>query len=138
MTDSDSLGSIRAGIMTQIVVHVDKDDCDKTTPAKTCHTEAGGRHNGLHIRFDDINVFVPNGNDSKKQVVHGIHGEARPGEILAIMGPTGSGKTTLLTAIAHTAEVSVDVLGRVSYSGKKWSKALKRSFLLFVFLGLCS
>ena len=65
---------------------------------------------GLHICFDSVNVHVPgpNGGD-KKQVIKDISGEACPGEILAIMGPTGSGKTTLLSVLSHTAQSAIEV-----------------------------
>ena len=35
----------------------------------------------------------------KKQILHGLSGYAKPGQILAIMGASGSGKTSLLNIL---------------------------------------
>ena len=38
--------------------------------------------------------------DGSRLLLDGLHGEAKPGRILAIFGPSGSGKTTLLNTLA--------------------------------------
>lgn len=39
-------------------------------------------------------------------ILNGVHGFARPKEVLAIMGPSGSGKTSLLNALSCRIGVS--------------------------------
>ncbi|KAL6758227.1 P-loop containing nucleoside triphosphate hydrolase protein [Haematococcus lacustris] len=50
---------------------------------------------------------------TRKQLLSGIGGVARPGRLLALMGPSGSGKTTLLNTLAG----QVPVNGALSLSG---------------------
>jgi ATP-binding cassette subfamily B protein len=62
-----------------------------------------------HIRFDKAAFQYPDGTD----VLHGITFEARPGELIALVGLTGAGKTTLISLIprfydASSGQVLVD------------------------------
>lgn len=58
-----------------------------------------------------------------KDILKGISGHARPGQILGIMGPSGSGKTTLLSALS--GRVKPDQ-GTISLNGEPLSKQLRR------------
>jgi len=48
-----------------------------------------------HVRFDHVAFHYPDGTD----VLHGITFEAKPGEMVALVGLTGAGKTTLVSLI---------------------------------------
>ncbi|XVF55363.1 hypothetical protein PTKIN_Ptkin06aG0031300 [Pterospermum kingtungense] len=76
-----------------------------------------------------------------KRLLNGISGEAREGEILAVLGPSGSGKTTLLDALAnridkHSLKGSVTLNGEVLESGlsKVISAYVMQDDLLFPML----
>ena len=48
-----------------------------------------------HVRFDEVTF----GYDRERAILEGVTLEARPGDILAIVGPTGAGKTTLVSLL---------------------------------------
>jgi ABC-type glutathione transport system ATPase component len=55
------------------------------------------------LTWEDVRVTVASGRPpgaSDVRILDGISGYARPGEVLAIMGPSGGGKTTLLHTLA--------------------------------------
>ena len=70
----------------------------------------------LTLTWRDVDCFVAGNNTEEpgfctwrpsclrkpnlKQALHGGWGEALPGELLAVMGPSGAGKTTLLNILA--------------------------------------
>ena len=63
-----------------------------------------------HVRFEDVAFTYPDGSD----VLHGIAFEARPGEMVALVGLTGAGKTTLVSLIPRFYSASA---GRVLVDG---------------------
>jgi ATP-binding cassette subfamily B protein/subfamily B ATP-binding cassette protein MsbA len=62
------------------------------------------------VGFEDVAFKYPDGTD----VLHGITFEARPGEMVALVGLTGAGKTTLVGLIPRFFDVSE---GRVLVDG---------------------
>lgn len=66
---------------------------------------------GMCISWEDVWVTVPNGRKGYKDILRGLTGYARPGELLAVMGPSGCGKSTLLDALAGEQIVIHMVLG---------------------------
>lgn len=60
----------------------------------------------------------------EKEILKGITGMVKPGEVLAMLGPSGSGKTTLLTALGGRLG---RVGGSITYNGKPFSNEMKRN-----------
>ncbi|GMI03669.1 hypothetical protein TrVE_jg3568 [Triparma verrucosa] len=59
----------------------------------------------INLSWKDIDYSITTYNKSTKsfdikQILKGINGQARAGQMVAIMGPTGSGKTSLLNVLA--------------------------------------
>jgi len=63
-----------------------------------------------HVQFDKVGFKYPDGTD----VLHDIAFEARPGEMIALVGLTGAGKTTLVSLIPRFFDVTD---GRVVIDG---------------------
>ncbi|MGW5055502.1 ABC transporter ATP-binding protein [Actinokineospora sp. NPDC004072] len=76
-------------------------------PESPRHLPADGA--GL-LRFEDVRFAYPSG----AEVLSGVDLEVRPGETVALVGPTGSGKTTLTALVARLADVTG---GRVTVDG---------------------
>jgi ABC-type multidrug transport system fused ATPase/permease subunit len=62
------------------------------------------------IRVEDVGFTYPNGT----RVLHDISFEAKPGEVIALVGLTGAGKTTLVSLIPRFYDPTV---GRVTIDG---------------------
>ena len=62
------------------------------------------------IQFEDVGFTYPNG----AQVLHDIAFEAKPGQVVALVGLTGAGKTTLVSLIPRFFEATT---GRVLIDG---------------------
>ncbi|KAK9066823.1 hypothetical protein SSX86_014146 [Deinandra increscens subsp. villosa] len=61
----------------------------------------------------------------ERNILNGITGTVRPGELMAVLGPSGSGKSTLLNALAGRLSVTT---GEVLANGRKLNKmVLKRT-----------
>jgi len=74
---------------------------------------------GIHVRLGGV------------EVLHDVDFTARPGEVMAIVGPNGSGKTTLMRAL--TGEVdhagSIEIGGCDIRTAKGWELAVRRAVL---------
>lgn len=55
----------------------------------------------------------------EKNILNGVSGEANPGELLAIMGPSGGGKTSLLNTLSRRIRLTS---GSITLNGKKLPK----------------
>ncbi|KAG5320806.1 ABCG1 protein, partial [Pseudoatta argentina] len=86
----------------------------------------------LDLTFRDIRYRVKewsvrNFSISEKEILHGISGEFKSGELVAIMGPSGAGKSTLLNALVGftvsgvSGEVLVNGKIRVPHS-ERWKR----------------
>lgn len=61
-----------------------------------------------------------------KAILKHITGFARPGQLLAIMGPSGAGKTTLMNLLAGRLQLSGKLEGELLFNGEKLDRrALK-------------
>ena len=54
-----------------------------------------------HVKFENVHF----GYEKDKEILHGISLEAKPGEVVAIVGPTGAGKTTIINVLMRFYEI---------------------------------
>jgi ABC-type multidrug transport system ATPase subunit len=72
--------------------------------------------NMITLSWKDLSYSIHTGAGTQKHILKNIHGQAEPGRLIAIMGPTGSGKTSLLNLLAARtlscsgAEMSGEIL----------------------------
>jgi ABC-type multidrug transport system ATPase subunit len=67
------------------------------------------------LEWNDVSLSIVK-KGKERNILEGISGAARPGRLLAIMGPSGSGKSSLLLALA--GQVSESSRGAVRLSGE--------------------
>ncbi|KAL8614193.1 hypothetical protein ACOMHN_026410 [Nucella lapillus] len=72
----------------------------------------------MEIAFQDITVTR-----GERRILHNVFGVARPGSVLAVMGPSGAGKTSLLDVLAGREALQG---GSVRVNGAPLHKAVKR------------
>jgi len=58
---------------------------------------------GSHVEFRDVEFRYPG---AEVPILHGVSFEAKPGEVVAIVGSTGSGKSTLINLIPRFYDVT--------------------------------
>ncbi|KQO10006.1 multidrug ABC transporter ATP-binding protein [Agreia sp. Leaf244] len=75
-------------------------DADEQSPDEVT-AELPARTDG-HVRFDDVSFSY----DPEKPLIESLSLEAKPGNTVAIVGPTGAGKTTLVNLVMRFYELT--------------------------------
>ena len=62
----------------------------------------GTVHLPIYLSWENLRFQVPDPQNKGeiKTILHGLNGHVKPGELVAIIGPSGSGKSSLLNCIA--------------------------------------
>ncbi|MBA0773012.1 hypothetical protein Gotri_008317 [Gossypium trilobum] len=78
----------------------------------------------IHSSVTSASCFSSHKPKQRTNVLNGVSGVVRPGELLAMLGPSGSGKTTLLTALG--GRLTGKLSGTITYNGRPFSSSMKR------------
>ncbi|CAH2086782.1 unnamed protein product [Euphydryas editha] len=65
----------------------------------------------------DLSVHIKLKDGKLKRLVNNVSGIAKPGTLVALMGPSGAGKTTLMSALAHRSSEETVVDGEIMMNG---------------------
>ena len=105
------VGTIPGMVSSAISAHRIRELCDlpkEKHDSEALETFRGQAENGLTVQMNDVSFAY---NENKTVYEHGSF-IARPGEIVAVLGPSGEGKTTmlrLLLGLIHPSEGSVTI-----------------------------
>ncbi|KAI3818338.1 hypothetical protein L1987_12143 [Smallanthus sonchifolius] len=78
----------------------------------------------INLQSGEDHCFTSTESNRTRTVLNGVSGVVRPGELLAMLGPSGGGKTTLLTALG--GRLAGKISGSITYSGEIFSSSVKR------------
>ena len=86
---------------------------------------------GVTLSWFNVSIDVVPFFSAPKRILAEAYGEARPGELVAIMGPSGCGKSSLLNALSGRF-VSGKVFGRILANGEERKVSSWRDTLAYV------
>ncbi|KAG5185756.1 P-loop containing nucleoside triphosphate hydrolase protein [Tribonema minus] len=86
---------------------------------------AGVEGGGIAVHVEALSYAIQTRDRSRKLLLHDISFEARPGEMVAVMGASGAGKSTLLDLIAGRKQEGF-VAGTIAFNGELLTNQILR------------
>lgn len=115
---SDAFSTVKPSILIKMT----ESNVSKPLTVKSVSTPMNGDMLKLpiYLSWENLTFEVPDKQNKEnkgamKTILHGLNGHVKPGELVAIIGPSGSGKSSLLNCIAGR---NIDgVAGKVNFNG---------------------
>ena len=63
--------------------------------------DGAGNSEPLSLSFHAVRYSISEKSGHEREILHGISGYVRAGELLAVLGPSGAGKSSLLDLLAN-------------------------------------
>eukprot|EP00611_Tribonema_gayanum_P021132 TRINITY_DN4007_c0_g1_i3.p1 TRINITY_DN4007_c0_g1~~TRINITY_DN4007_c0_g1_i3.p1 ORF type:complete len:291 (-),score=76.49 TRINITY_DN4007_c0_g1_i3:77-949(-) len=86
---------------------------------------AGVEGGGIAVHVEALSYAIQTRDRSRKLLLHDVSFEARPGEMVAVMGASGAGKSTLLDLIAGRKQEGF-VAGTIAFNGEPLTNQIRR------------
>ena len=104
LAPSDNENKPRPSSIQQTVLEIEVTTLNMEASRTPRNSNAGGstqtEEGGICLTWKDLWVTVSMGKKRSRSILQGLTGYAKPGQLLAIMGPSGCGTSTLLDALA--------------------------------------
>lgn len=88
----------------------------------------------IDLKWNNVKFDVSIKKDQKRDILKGISGYAKAGELLAIMGSTGAGKTSLLNILSQRVQStkSTQVSGEFKLNGQDFSAKNFKKYAAYI------
>jgi len=106
---------------------------DMTTGEKVVPADAAiAMGAGQGVVFEDVKYTVTTRKGESKEILHGVSGSVKPGELCCIIGPSGAGKTSLMDTLAGRIQKGVAATSIIELDGKKLTRARAGRLIAYV------
>ncbi|CAB3402734.1 unnamed protein product [Caenorhabditis bovis] len=104
----------------------------ETDPLLEYETTAVDLREGVCLGWQDIRVSRKQKDGEMKEILKGVSGQARAGQLTFIMGGSGAGKTTLLNVLTNRNMKEMEMSGTILMNGREICASELKRFSAYV------
>lgn len=87
---------------------------------------------GQGVSFENVKYTVATRKGEMKEILHGVSGSVKPGELCCIIGPSGAGKTSLMDTLAGRIIKGVDKASVIELDSEKLTRERAGKLIAYV------